>query len=233
MPSSQLNIAQLMHNAGFPDSAIPKGVAIVQAESGGNPAATNHNTNGSTDYGLWQINSVHSSLLSHGVWNDPQSNTNMAYQVWKSAGGSWSPWSTYNSGAYQKYMAFRAPNPPIAGNGTGTPIGPIWPRIFGSWGNSGNSGSGLPAPAGPTIAPAAPNGASGPAGVGNTGSGSSAVPGNGNSTLGSWLPKHFMIRFLWFLLGLLLVIGGTIILFRRPIMSAAKDATKAAAAAAI
>lgn len=102
---SDLQIAQMMRNAGFPASAIPTGVAIVHAESGANPQAVNHaNTNGTQDYGLFQINSVHSQLLQAGNWSNPQSNVNMAYQVWKNAGGKWTPWSTYNSGSYQKFL---------------------------------------------------------------------------------------------------------------------------------
>lgn len=97
-------VAQMARNAGFPESAIPTVVAISQAESSGNASATHSNNNGSTDYGLMQINSVHSDLLKGKNWADPQQNLNMAYQVYKDAGGSFSPWSTYNSGAYNKFI---------------------------------------------------------------------------------------------------------------------------------
>lgn len=216
MPStSSLDYAQMMHNAGFPTAAIPTGLAIMQAESGGNPAATNHNTNGSTDYGLFQINSVHSSILQSGNWQDPQSNINMAYQVYKNAGNSWSPWSTYNSGAYQRYLALGAPNPPLAGNGTGLPIAPIWPRIFGNWGGSGTSPNPSPSPS-PQSSPAP------------------APKTGGTSKTNAWgLPPNFNLRFLWFLLGLLLLIAGIIILFRKPIGKATIESVKAAKLAAV
>ena len=102
---SPAQIDHLMRLVGWTDNQqIRTGIAVAMAESGGNPDATNHNTNGSTDYGLWQINSVHASLLAGKDWRDPVANTQMAYQVWKAAGGSWTPWSTYNSGAYKAHL---------------------------------------------------------------------------------------------------------------------------------
>jgi cell wall-associated NlpC family hydrolase len=97
-------IAQYARQAGFPEDQIPTAVAIAMAESSGNAGATHGNTNGSTDYGLMQINSIHSNLLSQYNWNDPAQNMQMAYQIWKDAGGNWSPWVTYNTGAYQNYL---------------------------------------------------------------------------------------------------------------------------------
>jgi hypothetical protein len=94
-----------MLNAGFPASAVGVGIGIVGAESHGNPNATNHNSNGSTDYGLWQINSVHQSLLAGHNWRDPQQNTDMAYAVWKGAG--WNAWTTFRTGAYKQYTSGR------------------------------------------------------------------------------------------------------------------------------
>ncbi|MGH3094657.1 MAG: transglycosylase SLT domain-containing protein [Streptosporangiales bacterium] len=102
-----------MRQAGFPKSAIRTGVAIAFAESSGNPTATNHNVGGSTDYGLFQINSVHQSILAQGDWSNPLSNTKMAYHVWANSGHSWSPWTTYNSGAYKQFL-----DKNISGNGS-------------------------------------------------------------------------------------------------------------------
>lgn len=104
-------------SAGFPAAQLDMATAIAGAESGYNPTATNHNTNGSTDYGLWQINSVHADLLGGHDWRDPAQNAWMAFQVWRQAGGSWMPWATYNSGAYKKYLPAGS-TPPAAG---GTP----------------------------------------------------------------------------------------------------------------
>ena len=108
MPSSsKLSAAQIataMRKAGWPESAIPIGVAIAYAESGGDPKAVNHaNRNGSSDYGLFQINTVHKALLKSGNWADPVDNAKMALKVYKDAGNRWTPWSTYNHGSYKKF----------------------------------------------------------------------------------------------------------------------------------
>lgn len=84
---------------------LPTAGAIAFAESSGNPSATNKNRNGSTDYGLFQINSVHGSLLKQGQWSNPLDNAKMAYKVYADAGNSFKPWTTYKSGAYLKYLA--------------------------------------------------------------------------------------------------------------------------------
>lgn len=101
--------------AGFPAAQLDMAVAVAGAESGYNPTATNHNTNGSTDYGLWQINSTHADLLGGHDWRDPATNAWMAYQVWRQAGGSWTPWSTFTSGAYKRFLpGGAAPSPTTA-----------------------------------------------------------------------------------------------------------------------
>lgn len=97
-------IAKVASDAGFPATELPTAVAVAYAESGGNPQAKGGpNKNGSYDYGLFQINSVHSQLLSSGDWADPAANARMAYQVWKGSG--WKAWSTYNNGRYQTVPA--------------------------------------------------------------------------------------------------------------------------------
>ena len=78
--------------------------AICLAESGGNTLATHHNTNGTTDYGLAQINSVHADLLAKYTWTDPQQNLEMAFNLYQAAGAKFTPWSTYTSGAYLLHM---------------------------------------------------------------------------------------------------------------------------------
>jgi hypothetical protein len=90
--------------AGFPASEIATATAVAFAESGGNPSASHRNTNGSTDYGLWQINTIHGSLLNQGDRNNPADNAKMAYTVWQRAGGKWTPWATYNSQKFRTYL---------------------------------------------------------------------------------------------------------------------------------
>lgn len=85
-------------------------VPIALAESGGKIAAVNHNKNGSTDYGLWQINSIHGYDPQRLV-SDPNYNADAAVAIWKSAGGKWTPWSTYTSGAYKKFAGGNITDP--------------------------------------------------------------------------------------------------------------------------
>lgn len=74
--------------------------AIAMAESGGNPKAHHMDSNGSVDYGLWQINTVHNYSV-HDMLN-PQQNAKEAVSIFNSSGPD--AWSTYKSGAYKKYM---------------------------------------------------------------------------------------------------------------------------------
>lgn len=85
-------------DAGGSAALAPIMAAIAMAESGGNSAAVGHNTNGSTDTGLWQINSVHNV----SGMTDPEANAKEAVKIYKSQGLS--AWTTYTSGAYKKFL---------------------------------------------------------------------------------------------------------------------------------
>lgn len=89
--------------AGFPatQNGLTVAIAIALAESGGNVQATHKNANGSTDYGIWQINSVHG--YSPATLLTPKGNALAAYKI-SNGGANWSPWTTYTSSAYQAYM---------------------------------------------------------------------------------------------------------------------------------
>lgn len=116
MTLSDNEIAGAVRDAGFPKHSWTVAVAIALAESSGNPTATNHNTNGSTDYGLFQINSVHSDLLSKHNWQDPTDNARMALAI-SSHGNNWLPWTTFSNGRYRMYL-------PRAKSATGEPATP-------------------------------------------------------------------------------------------------------------
>ncbi len=96
-PAQVAGVAAL---AGFHGQALVMAVAISFAENGSHDIrAVNHNQNGTTDTGLWQINSVHSQ------WNqaqlvDPHENARAAYQL-SNGGASWAPWTTFQTGAYR------------------------------------------------------------------------------------------------------------------------------------
>lgn len=71
---------------------------IVSHESGGNAHAMNHNTNGSTDVGLWQINSVNwGGCNGNKAPCDPNENLKCAVKVYEGSGKSWRPWSTHSA----------------------------------------------------------------------------------------------------------------------------------------
>lgn len=97
-------IADHAYRAGFRGDDIDIAVAVARAESGWNAKATNANTNGSVDYGLMQINSIHAAILSAGNWADPGDNMVMAFKVFSDVGGKWTPWVTFWSGSYKKFL---------------------------------------------------------------------------------------------------------------------------------
>lgn len=101
---SASEIATVAQNAGFSGDDLVTAVAIALAESGGNPSAYNPETaagtpKGQGSYGLWQIyRKAHPEFATWDL-NDPQTNANAAFSVYSAAGG-FSPWSTWNNGAY-------------------------------------------------------------------------------------------------------------------------------------
>jgi hypothetical protein len=91
---------------GNPDTDGPIFVAIALAESGGDASAIGGpNHNGSKDYGLWQINSVHKDLLAQGSWSNPNDNFKMAHTLYANRGNKFTDWSTYNNKTYAPFMA--------------------------------------------------------------------------------------------------------------------------------
>jgi hypothetical protein len=74
-------------------------MAIMQAESGCRAITPDNcglNYDGIADHGLMQL---------HGInVTDPAENIRIAYAVKYKTQGSFSPWSTYNNGAYLRYL---------------------------------------------------------------------------------------------------------------------------------
>jgi lysozyme C len=94
---SECATANYLRKAGFPESSIGTMVCIAKYESGFNCDATNKNTDGSTDYGEFQINSYwwcsgdpkskyNGCGVSCSSLFNCQSNANCAYTVWKQQG---------------------------------------------------------------------------------------------------------------------------------------------------
>ena len=80
-------------------------VAVGLAESSCNPSAQGVNgptsgcPNGSVDRGLWQINNCYHSEVSDSCAYQVQCNADAAFNI-SASGHDWTPWSTYNSGAF-------------------------------------------------------------------------------------------------------------------------------------
>lgn len=94
---SECQVASYLRSAGFPESSLPTMVCISKYESSYNCDATNRNTDGSTDYGLMQINSYwwcsgdplskyNGCSASCSSLFDCQKNANCAYTVWRQQG---------------------------------------------------------------------------------------------------------------------------------------------------
>lgn len=102
-------IVALCKQRGFKDPYLA--AAVAMAESGGNPGAINAaNSDGSTDRGLFQINSVHGALST----TDLHANIDAAFKI-SSGGTDWSPWVAFTSGAYKRYLDPNAKAAPVAG----------------------------------------------------------------------------------------------------------------------
>jgi hypothetical protein len=93
-----LNCSQLetlWESAGGSASTAFTAAEIAEAESSGRASATNYNTNGTVDRGLWQVNSIWGALSTY----DPMANARAAVQI-SHDGRDWTPWITYDIGAY-------------------------------------------------------------------------------------------------------------------------------------
>jgi hypothetical protein len=144
---SDSDIKALMKGAGFPESEFNTGVGVAHAESGARPGVKSPpNFNGTFDYGLWQINSVHTDLLSGHDWSDPTQNTAMAYAIWRDAGGSWTPWYTFRDGKHLPFLAAAAAAPVGSGTPVVSTVSAI-PATAASAAKANNpGGNGVPAP---------------------------------------------------------------------------------------
>lgn len=103
---SECQVANYLANAGFPQSSLGTMVCISKYESSLNCDASHKNTDGSTDYGLLQINSYYwcsgdpmskynGCSASCTSLYDCQANAKCAYTVWKQQG--YNAWYGYKS----------------------------------------------------------------------------------------------------------------------------------------
>jgi hypothetical protein len=119
---SYAELEGLWINAGGPKALAPVAAAIAEAESGGNSDAYNPNDNNGTQssYGLWQISTGTHTPPSPN-WADPATNAKLAVGKWQGAGRSFSPWGTFDSGAYKAYLSSKTtPQLNVPGSPTAT-----------------------------------------------------------------------------------------------------------------
>lgn len=94
-PAGCHKLERLWDHAGGNPASAEMAASIAMAESGGDPGATDDDGNGTVDRGYWQINSVHGAQSTY----DPRANARAAVQI-SGDGTNWTPWVTYNTGAY-------------------------------------------------------------------------------------------------------------------------------------
>src|SRR5690348_7470122 len=97
---------QFAQNAGFSGAGLINFLAIASAESGLNTEARNCSGNtpaGSCDRGILQINNHWHPEVSDACANDPQCAFKSAFVI-SNGGQSFSPWTTFTNGNYQRYI---------------------------------------------------------------------------------------------------------------------------------
>lgn len=137
--------AQYAYAAGFRGNDLRTIVGIAGAESAFNPRA--HNTKPpDNSYGLTQINMIGPLGPSRRKWLglksndelfDPATNMRAAFSVYKAAGRSFSPWSTFNNGTYKKFVGNISENPGLPSDDAPNTDSPVPPQPSGLFGLSG------------------------------------------------------------------------------------------------
>lgn len=115
-------ITAALIKAGVPPDDANTLTAVSGAESSYNPSAVGpKNRNGTTDYGLFQINSAHGDLNPASLPGaDLDTQAQAAAAVYKKEGLG--AWSTYNDGRYKTFMGgtqFAGPGAPPSGSPSG------------------------------------------------------------------------------------------------------------------
>ncbi len=88
----------LAKSVGFPDPDTA--AAVAMAESGGQALSVG---DFGTSFGLWQIHTPAHPEYSAAQLMDPTANARAALAISKN-GADWSPWTTFRTGAYRKYL---------------------------------------------------------------------------------------------------------------------------------
>ena len=89
MQLTPAQVAKLAHDVGgWRGADLVRAVKVALAESGGKTTAVGHNKNGTSDRGLWQLNSQ--TMPDDSIAFDPVASTRFAAALWRRRG--WAPW---------------------------------------------------------------------------------------------------------------------------------------------
>jgi hypothetical protein len=66
---------------------------------------TNHNRNGTVDYGVMQINSVHTAKCGEGIKDSWKTNIDCGYEIYKAAGNKFTPWTCATEVGQKNYLS--------------------------------------------------------------------------------------------------------------------------------
>ncbi|HEX7667724.1 MAG TPA: hypothetical protein VF407_24520 [Polyangiaceae bacterium] len=186
---SESQVASLLRTAGFPESQIGRMVCTAKYESAFYDKASNKNSNGSTDYGLFQINSIHvgkgGCTSTASSLYDTSVNTKCAKEIFDDQGNN--AWY-----GYQKHKSecdsYKAP-------GGGTDIGSPTSGSSGSGSSSGSSsGSGSGSSSGSSSGSGSDDGSDDSSSSGSSGSGSSTAGSCWSATLDQEMPEYSCVN---------------------------------------
>lgn len=117
---SYAELEGLWINAGGSRQTAPIAAAIGLAESKGCSVAQNPNDNNGTQtsWGIWNISDGTHNMPVPGIY-DPAVNAQEAVSKWKAAGGQFTDWGTFTSGAYRGFLSGKTtPDTNVPGTGT-------------------------------------------------------------------------------------------------------------------
>lgn len=66
---------------------------------------TNHNRNGTIDYGIFQVNSIHAARYGSEFMTDWKANVDTAYEIYKAAGKKFTPWTCSYEIGQKNYLS--------------------------------------------------------------------------------------------------------------------------------
>lgn len=70
-----------------------------------NQSAINHNRNGTTDHGIFQINSIHAAKHGDGFKTSWKENIDVAYKIYQKAGNKFRPWTCAHMAGQENYLS--------------------------------------------------------------------------------------------------------------------------------